>query len=263
LQTPIFRKTGGIYIIYNTINGKVYVGSSVDLRGRKSHHIGALKRGVHGNKHLQSAWRKYGEDAFSFRVLEEVVDNKSLVEIEQQWIDLFEASNSLYGYNIARIAGSCVGIVKSAETCRKISESKKGKVVHSDEVKKKISESCKKFYDDNPSARTAAGDRSRGRKFSESQRNNMSKARKGVSNGPFSEEARRNISEGTKGRIQSQETRDKISSTKKERNANLSDEEKLKREEAHRRSWETRKANMKAKKLKEQQTCDTPTLEAA
>jgi len=58
----------GIYTITNLISGRVYVGRSVKMGQRWSKHRHRLKTGVHGNPYLQSAWDKYGPDAFEFAV---------------------------------------------------------------------------------------------------------------------------------------------------------------------------------------------------
>jgi predicted GIY-YIG superfamily endonuclease len=50
----------GIYVIANTINGKVYVGSAVHLAARIRDHSMRLSRGIHPNGKLQRAWSKYG-----------------------------------------------------------------------------------------------------------------------------------------------------------------------------------------------------------
>ncbi|MEG7697747.1 GIY-YIG nuclease family protein, partial [Listeria monocytogenes] len=51
----------GIYFIKNTINNKMYIGSStMKIYKRVQHHYSELKRDNHKNKHLQNAWNKYG-----------------------------------------------------------------------------------------------------------------------------------------------------------------------------------------------------------
>ena len=54
----------GIYLIRNASQQKVYVGSSIDMEKRWSAHIRLLNRGCHHNRHLQSAWIKYGKEFF-------------------------------------------------------------------------------------------------------------------------------------------------------------------------------------------------------
>ena len=59
---------GGIYMIENLINHKVYIGQSQDIERRHKDHIRHLKHGNHDNSHLQNAWNKYGADNFRFVV---------------------------------------------------------------------------------------------------------------------------------------------------------------------------------------------------
>lgn len=54
-----YRKMVAVYKIYNKINGKFYIGSSIDLGERWKSHIDELNRNVHDNFHLQNAWNKY------------------------------------------------------------------------------------------------------------------------------------------------------------------------------------------------------------
>lgn len=60
----------GIYAIVNTINNKQYIGSAINIKSRWVDHKKRLRKGNHHCKHLQFAWNKYGESAFSFIVLE-------------------------------------------------------------------------------------------------------------------------------------------------------------------------------------------------
>jgi hypothetical protein len=61
----------GIYAIRNTVTGERYVGQAVDIPGHWLAHRTDLQRGVASSPSLQSAWTKYGADAFVFEVLEE------------------------------------------------------------------------------------------------------------------------------------------------------------------------------------------------
>ena len=65
----------GIYIIKNTINGKFYIGSAVNIKTRWSQHRHQLKHNKHGNRYLQRSWNKHGTENFVFEVLEYVKDN--------------------------------------------------------------------------------------------------------------------------------------------------------------------------------------------
>ena len=85
----------GIYMIRNTINDKLYIGKSVDVKKRFREHKHELRLGRHHNVYLQNAWNKYGEGAFEFLVLEEC-DRDSLNALEIAAIAKFSRSNELY-----------------------------------------------------------------------------------------------------------------------------------------------------------------------
>lgn len=73
----------GIYSIVNVRNGSMYIGSAVFLSERKSRHMTDLQKGIHKNPYLQTAYKKYGSDAFDFRLLEEIDTNEGLIPQEQ------------------------------------------------------------------------------------------------------------------------------------------------------------------------------------
>ena len=99
----------GIYMIFNTINDKCYVGSSKNIYERKRQHLKELKNNRHHSNHLQRAWNKYGEDSFIFVKLEEVSLTEDLCEREVFWILQKDSLNSKFGYNL--------GIPKQSDNC--------------------------------------------------------------------------------------------------------------------------------------------------
>ena len=56
----------GVYFIKNKINGKFYVGHSIDIKYRFRRHLYELKRNIHHCQYLQRAWNKYGEENYEF-----------------------------------------------------------------------------------------------------------------------------------------------------------------------------------------------------
>lgn len=131
----------GIYMILGPNNGE-YIGSAVNINKRWVQHRSDLNLGIHKNKHLQSAWYKYGEFAFTFTVLE-YCDRSVLLEREQVHLDaLFAFSDN--PYNILPTAGSNLGRKWSDETKSKQSKAKQGKRL-SESTRKLISEALKKY----------------------------------------------------------------------------------------------------------------------
>lgn len=91
----------GIYKITNKINNKIYIGSSVDIDKRWKQHIRELKKNKHINKHLQSAWNKYGENNFKFQIVELIQDVDELQFYEQKWINKTKCYDGNIGYNLS------------------------------------------------------------------------------------------------------------------------------------------------------------------
>lgn len=61
----------GIYGIKNKINEKIYVGQSIKIENRYSRHMMELKKNKHPNKHLCNSYKKYGKECFELLILEE------------------------------------------------------------------------------------------------------------------------------------------------------------------------------------------------
>lgn len=88
----------GIYKIENKINGKVYIGQSINIKIRWQQH----KREANCNRRnapLYNALRKYGFDNFTFEVLEEC-SQELLNEKEIFWIAHYKSNDRDFGYNV-------------------------------------------------------------------------------------------------------------------------------------------------------------------
>ncbi len=114
-QVNVVPSTPGIYAIVNMSNSNFYVGSSVDLLRRKSDHLSALRTGKHVNSHLQRAYDLYGPDKFCFVVIDLVKHVEDLLSVEQRYIDGLNPQ-----YNIARVAGSTLGMERTPEYLAKL-----------------------------------------------------------------------------------------------------------------------------------------------
>ena len=115
----------GVYQIYNTINGKRYIGSSIHIEQRFKEHLRNLRANKHANAHLQNAWNKYGEKSFVFEDIE-LCEPDQCLKIEQEYIDYYYAADRKFGYNIDPYADHA-GNTLSEETRKKISEKAKGR----------------------------------------------------------------------------------------------------------------------------------------
>ena len=142
-------KTSGIYRI-DLGNDWFYIGSAASLRHRKSKHRGDLERKVHSNQIMQRCWNKYG--IFKFMVLEECAIDE-LIICEQ--IHLDKHFDNPKNANIARIAGSSLGVTRSDETRAKISAAGKNRSV---EHRARLSAASKgRFVSDEARAKISAG----------------------------------------------------------------------------------------------------------
>lgn len=86
-----FSKQGGVYIIININNWKVYIGSTSCFQQRWRYgHFYYLNKGTHHNKYLQAAWNLDGSNLFEFHILQ-VMPNSSQEErhiIEQIYLNI-------------------------------------------------------------------------------------------------------------------------------------------------------------------------------
>jgi hypothetical protein len=100
------KKPAGVFQVKNTANGKVLLGSSLNLEGPLNSHKFMLQIGRHRNEALQKEWNEYGSDKFVFEILEvvKVKDDPDfnlsdeLTLIEQIWLEKLQPFGDR-GYN--------------------------------------------------------------------------------------------------------------------------------------------------------------------
>lgn len=134
-------KKTGIYVIRHIVTGKLYVGSAKDIDNRWAVHRKQLREDRHHSPKLQNAWRKYGEDAFVFEVIETTAPD-AMIEREQFYLDQTHSADRDGGYNVVRKAGSPLGFKHGPEMCAKVSAAHKGRKF-TDEHRAKISAALK------------------------------------------------------------------------------------------------------------------------
>ena len=93
----------GVYAILNWTNGKLYIGSSFDVRQRINKHQNHLRRGIHDNVKLQRSYDKVGPLPFQFKQIL-ICAPEHCVMYEQILMDALKPE-----YNLAPVAGSTRG----------------------------------------------------------------------------------------------------------------------------------------------------------
>jgi|APSaa5957512622_1039677.scaffolds.fasta_scaffold69422_2 group I intron endonuclease len=132
-------RESGVYKITNNVNGKFYIGSSNNVYRRFNSHLSSLRSNSHSNEILQRSWNKYGEDNFSFAILE-VCDNR--LEREQFFID-----DLIPDYNILkRVRG--VRITPFSEKHKKnLSLAQQNSIIkHSEKYKESVAEKMRSLW---------------------------------------------------------------------------------------------------------------------
>lgn len=87
-------------VIYKIIiNGKIYIGQSINFLNRKKEHISLLVKNKHYNTYLQNYFNKYGRlENFTIEELEKCENIDQLNEREKYWIKFYN-SLSPNGFN--------------------------------------------------------------------------------------------------------------------------------------------------------------------
>ena len=100
------KKPAGVFMVKNTANGKVLLGSSLNLEGPLNSHKFMLTIGRHRNAAVQKDWNEFGGDKFVFEILEvvKIKDdpdfniNDELTLLEEIWIENLQPFGER-GYN--------------------------------------------------------------------------------------------------------------------------------------------------------------------
>ena len=214
---------GSIYMITNTVNGKAYIGKSINDAKKKrvqKHFTG------YGNKLIKQAIAKYGVDIFTVEILHDGIIPELLDSYEIEAIAKYNtiAPN---GYNLTTGGGGKSGYKHSEETRRKIGDSQRGEKHYlygkpfPEDAKRKMSESKK------------------GKKLSAAHRQKMSESQKGEKNGFYGKkhtpESRQKMSNSLKGMMVGEKNPNYGKTASPETRKKLSDAHKHpNRDDAHR-----------------------------
>jgi len=115
----------GVYKIVCIPSGKIYVGSSYNIKKRIKTHFYQLSKRKHRNPHLQSAFSLHGETNFSWEVLEYCEVNQ-LLKCEQIWLDSTQCYNRDIGFNNCIKSDRPLGYKHTEENKAIMSKMKKG-----------------------------------------------------------------------------------------------------------------------------------------
>ena len=96
----------GIFIVKNLVNSKILIGSSKNLPGRINRFKFGLKYGTESNRQLIEDYKKYGEQNFTFEILDELKPKEEpdydytgdLKVLEEMWIEKLQPFGEK-GYN--------------------------------------------------------------------------------------------------------------------------------------------------------------------
>ena len=154
---------GYIYKIENLVNGKLYIGQTIQKPNIKlTKHFNALKHNKHRNQHLQHSYNKYGKSNFKFSIINWCNSLDELNKLEMYYIKVYDTLNR--GYNMTKGGDGQLSHYHTEETKRKLSEMNKGKCLSS-ETRKLVSENNARYW--------------LGKSRSLESRKKMSKSRKG------------------------------------------------------------------------------------
>lgn len=87
-----------IYKITCIPNGKVYIGQTNNKKRRLGEHKSELRGNRHHCQYMQNAFNKYGEDNFSFEIIEEC-KMEDADDRERHWIKLYKSNDKKHGFN--------------------------------------------------------------------------------------------------------------------------------------------------------------------
>lgn len=75
----------GVFQIKNNVNGKIFIGSSLDLKAIWFAQKLQLNNGMHQNCELQKDWKAFGADHFSYEIIDEISQkDDSLIDYKKE-----------------------------------------------------------------------------------------------------------------------------------------------------------------------------------
>lgn len=121
MRCDSMKEVSGIYLIENKINGKKYIGQSINIYKRFREHCFLSNK---NHSYIDNAIHKYGKENFIFKIIEELSKDKNLLNNrEKYWIEHYNTFKDDYHYNLTSGGDS---FEFSDESLKKISDSLKG-----------------------------------------------------------------------------------------------------------------------------------------
>lgn len=206
--------TIGIYKITNLVNGKIYIGQSLNIEKRFITHKVPSRR-LKLETVLYKAFNKYGLENFSFDIIE-ICDKNQLDTFEKYYILKNKSNIKKYGYNMTDGGSGHSGGLSEAH-CKNISKSKLGiknpmyGKTPTPETLKKRSESLKKVKH-TKEWHAKIGAKHKGKILSDETKE---KIRQKLLGNKLSDETKTKMSKSQKGRKHSEATKEKLRKPKK------------------------------------------------
>ena len=114
-----------IYKITNKINGKIYIGQTIrPIQQRFNRHMNDAINNVI-DTHFSRAIRKYGKDNFYIECIDKAKNQENLTQKEQYWIQKYNSTNPLIGYNETDAINKCGGNTYKSKTKEELNVIKK------------------------------------------------------------------------------------------------------------------------------------------
>lgn len=138
--------TSWVYVIENRVNGKAYVGWTVDVKRRW---IGHVRWSKSSKKPLYNSMRKHGLEQFTMHVVEEFTNSELALASEREWITYLRGMNVVL-YNLTDGGDGTAGHrhAVTPEVRKQISQTLKGKQKppFSEEHRANIAKASKRRY---------------------------------------------------------------------------------------------------------------------
>ena len=227
-----YPTSAGIYKLTCIPNGKIYIGKGVNVNERLKAYP---KCGRNIGIYIKNAITKYGWDSFNVEILDifetfdKEKDHDHLLNVESNYMKLFNSTNREFGYNVCSYSTDRTGIPHSEETKRKMSLSQMGKRVsestkeklrkinlgnkHSDATKEKMRNS-RLGYQLSEESKDKVRQARLGKTHTEESLKKMRDVKLGKKMKPLSDETKEKIRNGNLGKKMSEESKKKMRQAK-------------------------------------------------